>query len=192
MIGKPHIGIVHGRFQPLHIGHMEYIQCATTRCEHLIVGIANPDPSLTVFNAASPHRSRESANPFRYYERQLFIRHSLLDAGVLADDFTVVPFPINKLELLQYYVPEDATHFITIYDAWGYAKRDALKAFGFQVEVLWENDPSKKLTSGQEIRRRIAQGESWENLVPSAVARIIHTLKLESRVRELLAKEGAG
>ena len=49
-------GMVHGRFQPFHVGHLEYALTALHRCEHLIVGITNPDPSLVVAESTDPQR----------------------------------------------------------------------------------------------------------------------------------------
>lgn len=37
------IGVVHGRFQPLHLKHMEYILAAKVRCRKLYIGVTNPD-----------------------------------------------------------------------------------------------------------------------------------------------------
>jgi cytidyltransferase-like protein len=37
---------VHGRFQPFHYGHLEYTLAALACCDHRIIGITNPDPSL--------------------------------------------------------------------------------------------------------------------------------------------------
>lgn len=183
------LGIVHGRFQPLHNGHMEYILTSKSCCRHIVVGIANPDPVLTKFHSANPHRSRPSANPFTYYERQLLIRHSLLDAGLLHDEFSIVPFPINRPELLGNYVPTDGTFFMTIFDEWGWAKYDLLRDQGFDVEILWEKDNSQKIVSASEIRRRMAAGEPWDSHVPAVVAKLVKELGLVERVSELLAKE---
>ena len=36
-------GMIHGRFQPLHNGHLAYLEAAAERCDHLFVGITNPD-----------------------------------------------------------------------------------------------------------------------------------------------------
>ena len=36
-------GIVNGRFQVLHLKHMEYILAAKMRCDKLYIGITNPD-----------------------------------------------------------------------------------------------------------------------------------------------------
>ncbi|MEG0356005.1 MAG: nicotinate-nucleotide adenylyltransferase, partial [Lachnospiraceae bacterium] len=37
------IGLIHGRFQVLHLKHMEYILAAKMRCNTLYIGITNPD-----------------------------------------------------------------------------------------------------------------------------------------------------
>ena len=36
-------GMIHGRFQPFHTGHLEYLVAAAARCERLVVGITNPE-----------------------------------------------------------------------------------------------------------------------------------------------------
>lgn len=41
-------GVVHGRFQPLHLKHMEYILAAKMRCQKLYIGITNPTVSTPV------------------------------------------------------------------------------------------------------------------------------------------------
>ena len=34
-------GVIHGRFQGLHNGHMEYLLTAKKRCDFLVIGITN-------------------------------------------------------------------------------------------------------------------------------------------------------
>ena len=75
------IGVIHGRFQMLHLGHMEYLLAGKARCRRLIVGISNPDATVTRFSSASPHRSQQSANPLTYFERYEMIRGALLESG---------------------------------------------------------------------------------------------------------------
>ena len=36
--------MIHGRFQPFHNGHLDYLRGALARCDELFVGITNPDP----------------------------------------------------------------------------------------------------------------------------------------------------
>ena len=37
--------MIHGRFQPFHNGHLEYLRGAAECCDELFVGITNPDPA---------------------------------------------------------------------------------------------------------------------------------------------------
>ena len=57
------VGVIHGRFQVLHNDHFEYLMAAKSRCRHMVVGITNPDPSLTRSDPADPQRSSPGANP---------------------------------------------------------------------------------------------------------------------------------
>ena len=169
-------GVIHGRFQPLHLGHMEYLLAAKERCKHLWVGITNPDPVLTQYDTADPHRSQSSANPYTYFERLRMISAALLEAGIPRDEFDIVPFPVNLPQLLKYYVPMDATFFLTIYDDWGRRKEEVLRSLGVELDVMWESNREDKLTSGTNVRNLIATGQEWQHLVPGAVARIVSEL----------------
>ena len=44
-------GVVYGRFQILHLKHMEYLLAAKMRCRRLYVGITHPD--ITAYAATS-------------------------------------------------------------------------------------------------------------------------------------------
>ena len=72
-------GIIHGRFQILHNDHMKYLLAGKEMCEHIIIGITNPDPFLTRDHKSNPHRSTNLNNPLTYYERMVMIRESLLE-----------------------------------------------------------------------------------------------------------------
>ncbi|HEV8713189.1 MAG TPA: adenylyltransferase/cytidyltransferase family protein [Candidatus Binatia bacterium] len=60
--------MIHGRFQPFHCGHLQYALAALARCDHLIVGITNPDPSLIVAEASDPERHHPAANIFTFLQ----------------------------------------------------------------------------------------------------------------------------
>ena len=178
------VGVIHGRFQGLHFQHMEYLLAGKARCRFLYVGITNPDPTLTRDAAEDPRRSRDDANPFTYYERLIMLRGALIEAGVERSDFEIVPFPINHPWLLQYYTPKTATYFVTIYDDWGRAKAQTLKELGLAVEIMWDKPIGEKLTTGTEVRRLIAEGGRWEDIVPQSVARFIKSIDAARRIRE--------
>jgi nicotinamide mononucleotide adenylyltransferase len=182
-------GVIHGRFQVLHNDHLKYLMAGKSRCRHLVVGITNPDPSLTGQENADPHRSDLFANPFTYYERYMMVQAVLKAEGVLSDAFSIVPFPINFPELLKYYVPLDATFFLTIYDDWGKKKLERFRSLLLNVEVLWERALSEKGISGDSIRRRIVEGKPWEELVPESTRHLIQAWDIPARLRRLLHEQ---
>ncbi|MBW2086390.1 MAG: nicotinate-nucleotide adenylyltransferase, partial [Deltaproteobacteria bacterium] len=71
-------GVVHGRFQVLHNDHLKYLLAGKARCRHLVVGVTNPDPSVTKDEKADPNRSQPLANPMTYYERYVMVRTVLV------------------------------------------------------------------------------------------------------------------
>ena len=183
------IGVIHGRFQMLHIGHMEYLLAGKQRCEYLIIGVANPDASLTKFSDANPHRSTSMANPLTFFERFQMIRGAFLAAGIKREEFDIVPFPINYPELLFNYVPMNAKFYMTIYDEWSREKYEWLQKLGCDIEVMWERTNAEKVTSGTEVRNLICKGESWSHLVPEFVFEYITSNKINERIREMSQTE---
>ena len=177
-------GVVHGRFQPLHKGHLDYIKDAKLQCSFLYIGIANPDPCLTEFNVNSPHRSLAESNPFSYHERLRMIRLSLEEIGLRSDEYEVVPFPVNKPELLFHYVPLDSVFFITIYDGWGMEKKRILEGEGLEVVVLEEGDEDLKVASGTHIRSLMKNDKNWKEHVPSATVDYLESLLSRGRFFE--------
>ena len=175
------LGVIHGRFQVLHLGHVEFILAAKARCRHLIIGITNPEPEASGYDNTCPHRSQQSANPFTYYERHQMLVALLTEAGVARADYDIVPFPINFPDKLGYYAPGNAKYYLTIYDAWGEKKLEVLRGLGLEVSVLWRD--RERITSGQEVRTLIAAAKPWAHLVPATVHQFILKHGLDRRIR---------
>lgn len=171
MVSK--VGVIHGRFQLLHNDHLKYLLAGKMRCEHLVVGITNPDPIYTAEDEADKARSLEANNPFTYFERYQMVRLALQGAGCHPDDFSIVPFPINSTGLYRFYVPMDAVFYLTIYDKWGERKLEMFQGLGLQVEILWRKERAQKGISGCDVRRLMAEGKDWEYLIPEPVAAFI-------------------
>jgi nicotinamide mononucleotide adenylyltransferase len=183
-MSTPSTGVIHGRFQPLHLGHMEYLLAGKSRCQFLFIGITNPDPGLTSDHSADLKRSLPMSNPLTYYERQILIKDALLEAGVRREEFDIVPFPINYPHLIQYYVPMDSHFFVTIYDDWGRVKAETLRSLGVKVEVMWERSMEDRLTSGTRVRQLLSTQGPWESLVPSVCVRKLQEFGLAERLRK--------
>ena len=177
-------GVIHGRFQVLHNDHLRYLLAGRSKCDHLVIGITNPDPGLTRSDPADPLRHRPEENPLTYFERYLMVKAALVESGSSPESFSVVPFPINMPELYQYYVPLDGTFFLTIYDSWGKKKQEMFQAMGLRIHVLWEKPMEEKGLNSTDIRKRMAWGEEWETMVPPSV----RSLMKEWRIPERLAR----
>ncbi len=177
------IGSIHGRFQPFHLGHLEYALAASERCSFLYVGLTQPEIRHLRSGETQPqHRYREADNPMAFWERAAVVDAALRESGLRPDRFRIVPFPIETAELLAEYVPLTAVAFTTVYEDWNREKIHLLRAQGFSVEVLWERDV--KTFSGGEVRRRLRAGDdSWRDLVPPAAAAAIDELGVPDRMR---------
>lgn len=171
----PRYGMIHGRFQPFHNGHLEYLRATCGRCETLIVGITNPDPTQIAQDETSPHRHRADANPFTFFERYRMIRDVLADEGIASERAMIIPFPVNFPDRWRHYLPPDVVHYVRVFSEWEQTKVDRLREAGYRVEVL--HPGATKAIEATEVRRRMNAGEPWEELVPPAVARVIRELR---------------
>jgi len=178
-------GVIHGRFQVLHNDHMKYLLAGKERCRHLVVGITNPDPTLTKDDPADISRSSPEANPLSYFERYTMIREALMECDLTMSSFSLTPFPINFPDLYRFYVPMDGTFFLTIYDAWGERKLQQFQDLGLKVEVLWRRPIEEKGQTAAEIRRRMRTGEPWEDQVPQSTAGLMKAWDIPGRLRRL-------
>jgi nicotinamide-nucleotide adenylyltransferase len=186
MTDRPYkTGVIHGRFQVLHNDHVAYIMEGKALCEHLVIGITNPDPYMTRHEKADPHRSRKDANPLMYYERYLCVTAVMQEHGLTPDDYAVVPFPINLPELYKYYAPSDAVYFVAIYDHWGRHKLENFKSLGLKTHVLREVSPEEKGISASYIRKAMISDTPWEHLVPPCVAALMHQWGIPERLKNM-------
>jgi nicotinamide-nucleotide adenylyltransferase len=175
-------GVVYGRFQPFHNGHLEYVRAALERCDLLFVGITNPDPAQTTFEPTDPERHLPRANPFTFFERLMMIQAALRETSIPLDRVQIVPFPVHDRARWLHYVPKDATHFRVLLSAWDAEKVRALQAQGLKVEVL---PFTVKGVTASMVRARMAGGQNWRELVPAAVASDIDAIGGVDRVTHL-------
>jgi cytidyltransferase-like protein len=151
--------MIHGRFQPFHNGHLEYLQGAAARSERVFVGVTNPDPRRVREEPSDPLRHLPESNPYTYTERLLMIEAVAADERIPVH---VIPFPVNEPEL-------------RLFSEWGGTKLDRMREAGYEVVILDEG--AEKEISGRDVRDAIRAGANWEALVPPAVARLIRSFE---------------
>jgi nicotinamide-nucleotide adenylyltransferase len=165
-------GMIHGRFQPFHNGHLEYLRGAAERSDVVFVGITNPDPRRVREEPSDPLRHLPESNPFTYTERLLMIDAVAEDEGIPVH---VIPFPVNEPELWPAYVPDAVTQYLRLFSEWGGTKLDRMRDAGYDVVILDEG--VEKQISGRDVREAMREGRDWEALVPAGVARVIRSLE---------------
>jgi nicotinamide-nucleotide adenylyltransferase len=164
-------GLVIGRFQPFHNGHLEVIRTIAEECRSIIVGIGSAQYSHTF------------ENPFTAGERYLMVSRSLRDDGL--QDVSIVPImDINRYAVWAAHVVSLVPPFQVVYSNNPLTRRLFSEA-GFEVRA----SPmfNREVYSGTEIRRRMIAGKGWKRLVPPAVAQVIEDIRGVQRMRELSA-----
>ena len=165
--------MVHGRFQPFHNGHLEYLRGAYERSTEVFVGITNPDPARIKPEQSDPLRHLPESNPWTYAERLVMVKSAARGAGLDLSRVHVIPFPVNEPELWPAYVPAGVTQYIRLFSAWGGTKLDRFREAGYEVVVLDEG--VEKQISGADVREALREDGDWEALVPAGVARVIRS-----------------
>lgn len=178
-------GVVYGRFQILHLKHMEYMLAAKMRCKKLYIGITFPDDLYVSDEEGVNYRTKKSANPLTYFERFEMVENSLLEFGVPRQDFDIIPFPIDRPDYLLQYAPKDATYFMSICDEWTQKNERLLGRLGLRTEKLWERKPEEKGTTGSIVRQKIIDGEKWNDLVPKPVYEYVISNEIDERMRHV-------
>jgi nicotinamide-nucleotide adenylyltransferase len=174
------LACVTGRFQPVHVQHIELFRIALREADHLVVAVTNPDHAARHEESTSDHRHTDDANPFVYFERLRLLRAALDGAG-FADRASVVPFDLTRPHVWPEYVPLRARQFVRVYDAWEREKADRLAAAGYAVTVL-DGEQSTRV-SASDIRAAIAGGRDWEDLVPAATVPVLRRILADQDVR---------
>jgi nicotinamide-nucleotide adenylyltransferase len=174
MTGVPR-GMIHGRFQPFHLGHLEYLRGAAVRSDEVFVGITNPDPTRIRPEPSDSLRHLPESNPWTYVERLLMVKAAAADLELDPVCVHVVPFPVNEPELWPAYVPDGVTQYLRLFSEWGDTKLERLREAGYEVVVLDEG--AEKGISGADVRAALRDGGDWESLVPAGVARVIHEVE---------------
>lgn len=168
-------GLLVGRFQPFHRGHLSVIQSirAARPTDALILGIGSAQESYTF------------ENPFTAGERGEMIERALREVGVTG--CSVVPIPdINRHSLWVAHLESLLPPFDRVYTN-NPLTRLLFERAGYSVEspTLVHRDEYE----GTRIRRLLASGGPWADSVPPAVATYLREIDGEGRLH-LLADGG--
>jgi nicotinamide-nucleotide adenylyltransferase len=165
------VGLLVGRFQPFHRGHLKAVHFALERVRELYIGVG------------SSQLSHEARNPFTTAERIAMIRAALLEEEIDPARWCLIPIPDVEAHALWV---DQVNLLVPRYDL--VFSNDPLTQLLFRergVRVIEVPLLERSIYSATEVRRRMIEGGDWHSLVPPAVARIIESIDGVSRVRSL-------
>jgi nicotinamide-nucleotide adenylyltransferase len=178
--------MIHGRYQPFHLGHAEILGTALELSERVCVGITNPDLGSWVSHNASPHRHLPESNPFTYVERLQMVCATAYAMTGNVQKVLVVPFPLDRANVWTSYIPSKTVHLVPVYSDWEAAKVGKLRSAGYDVNVIDRRGETK--LSASTVRQLLSVGGSWEELVPEPVAALVQQFIEDKSLNERLQK----
>ncbi|HSA76981.1 MAG TPA: nicotinamide-nucleotide adenylyltransferase [Nitrosarchaeum sp.] len=162
-------GLLIGRFQPFHLGHLDALRFALSKVDKLWVGLGSSNKSL------------DKNNPFSAEERKEMILSSIDDIMKQRIQIYFIPDLDNHIkwiELINTIVPkfdiiftnDELTRHL-------YSKRN--------VTVLSIPFVKRDILSGTNIRNMIISDQKWEDLVPEGTKHFLNTISGKQRLKNL-------
>jgi nicotinamide-nucleotide adenylyltransferase len=166
-----HRGLLIGRYQPFHLGHLHCIQHVLRKSPEVIIAIGSAQFSHTLYN------------PFTAGERLTMIRLAMDEAKIDPSKYYIIPIRDLRIhDLWVAHVVSQTPRFEVVFSNEPVTTR-LFKEAGFRVEPLPFYD--REAYSATEIRERLVRGENWDKLVPVSVATYIKSIFGDERLREL-------
>jgi len=159
-------GLVVGRFQPFHKGHLSVIREALRKCDDLIVVIGSAEESHT------------DKNPFTAGERYQMVLSSLSPD----ERSRVMIIPVRDVNRYSVWVSHLESYLppFDIVFSNSDLTRSLFKQAGYSVSRTKAYSPDKY--SATEVRRRIVAEGNWRPLVPEPVAMFLEELDAKQRL----------
>ena len=162
-------GLLIGRFQPFHLGHLEALQFALSKVDKLWLGLG------------SSNKPMEKTNPFTVEERKQMILSSIDDS--IKNKISIYSIPdldnhVKWIENIDTIVPDYQIVFSN--DPMTehlYSKRD--------VNVMTIPFFKRDQLSGTRLRNLIKSDQKWDDLVPEGTKLLLQKFDAKNRLKIL-------
>ena len=162
-------GLLIGRFQPFHLGHLEALQFALSKVDKLWLGLGSSNKPIG------------KSNPFSVEERKKMILSSINDS--MKNKITIYFIPdidnhVKWIEKIDTIVPKFDIVF----------SNDPLTNHLYSertVQVISIPFLKREQISGTRIRDLIKNDQKWDDLVPSETKLILENLDSKNRLKIL-------
>jgi nicotinamide-nucleotide adenylyltransferase len=164
-------GIIVGRFQPFHKGHLKIIKKILEDIDELVVIIG------------SSQYSHKLDNPFTAGERNTMIRNALKEENIQLSKIWIIPVPdVHEHALWVAQIVGYSPNFDVVYANEPLTSRLFIEA-GFKVKSM----PfiKRDVYSATKIRNLMINEGKWEEFVPNSVAKFIKEINGDVRLQDL-------
>lgn len=168
-------GLLVGRMQPVHQGHLQVIKRIFEEVEEVIIGIGSAQLSHTI------------KDPFTAGERVMMLSKALAENDIPASNYYIIPVQDIECNSLWVAHMEMLTPpFENVYSGNPLVQRLFLEK-GYQVT----QPPlfNREMYSGTEVRRRMLSDAEWEKLLPESVVGVINEIDGIARIKDLARRE---
>ena len=162
-------GLLIGRFQPFHLGHLDAVLFGLSRTENLFIGIG------------SSNKSNESRNPFSAKERREMIISSIEPS--MAERIKIFDIPdVGDHEKWALEIDKIVPKHDVVFTNDEFTKTLFEKRKINVVSVVLKD---REKFSGTNVRQLITDDKNWQDLVPRGTRKVLDKINAIERLKNL-------
>ena len=164
-----------GRFQPIHMGHVEAIKHILSENDELIIVVGSAQYSHTF------------DNPFTAGERIEMVRMALEEAGIDLRRVIIIPVPdVGSHSIWVAHLKSLTPSFQTVYTNNPLVTQLFVEA-GYEVKPIDMFRRNELIAT--RIRKMMVEGEDWRALVPNSVVQFIDKIDGVKRLKTVVSTD---
>ena len=162
-------GLLIGRFQPFHLGHLDAVLFGLSRAENLFICIG------------SSNKSNERKNPFSAEERREMITLSIEPS--ITDRIKIFDIPdVGDHEKWTFEIDKIVPKYDVIFTNDEFTKTLFEKR---EISVISVVLKDREKFSGTNIRNLITYDRNWRDLVPQGTRNVLDNINAKERLKNL-------
>ena len=166
-------GLMMGRFQPFHLGHLDLVKQILEQCDEVVIAVTSSQ-----FNYLEK-------DPFTSGERIEMIHDSLKESEINLSRCFIVAIE-NQFNIATWssFLKSALPHFDKVYSGNEYVK---MLLADSSIDVIEPKFLDKPQYNASHIRQMMISDNNWQALVPGAVVKFLQKINGKKRL-EVIAK----